>query len=156
MKCETVRPLLAAYADGEASSAEMRAVGRHLEGCGPCSLELRWMAAVSGRLSSLPEPSMPAGLTEKLLNLARRRSGSEPSFWEALRSTWRMPAGAGMASAMALGAGFLVFTRFLSAGSEELSLNEVLSAHGRYALTMPAADRETLYAGLGAEEEDDL
>ncbi len=155
MRCEIARPLLAAYADGEASSEEMRAGSRHLEGCASCARELRWMAAMSAGLRSVPEPTMPAGLTDELLGLARRRRGREPSFWGALL-TWRMPAGAGLASAMALGAGFFVFTRFLSAGAEELPLNEVLAAHSRYALTMPAADRETLYAGLAGEEDDDL
>jgi anti-sigma factor RsiW len=110
---------------------------------------------MSEGLRSLPEPSAPAGLTEELLRLARRRRERTPSFWEALRLTWRIPAATGLASAMALGAGFLVFTRFLSAGAEELSLNEVLAAHSRYALTMPAADRETLYAGLAGEQDDD-
>lgn len=119
--------------------------------------EQRWTLAIQKGLRGLPEVKMPAGLKESLLRQARsRQRPQELSFWEALKLTWRLPAGAGLASAMALGAGFLVFTQFLSAGTEELSLDEVLSAHSRYALTMPAADQDTLYTGAAGESTDDL
>lgn len=156
MKCEMARPLLAAYSDGEASPKEKRVVDGHLKDCPACVRELRWLGAMSAGLKALPEPAVPAGLTDDLLRLARQRRPRELSFWEALRLTWRMPAGLGLASAVALGIGVLVFTQFLSEGKEEISLDEVLAAHSRYALTMPAADRETLYTELGAEVEDDI
>lgn len=156
MTCETTRLLLEAYADGEASPRQKETVNRHLDHCPACARELRWLKAMKGGLESLPEPPIPAGLTEDLLRLARgRRQGT--SFGEALRRFWQEgPAWRGLAPAMALATGLVILSRFFSAGTEKMDIGDVLAAHARYALTMPAADRETLYAGLAAEESDDL
>ena len=95
-------------------------------------------------------PAMPADLRAELLRKARevsraRRAETAPSGW---RLSWRWAAGFGFASAFAAAAAVLAFGRFAT-GTEELSLDEVLAAHSRYELTMPAADRDAIFTGLG-------
>lgn len=155
MTCETARPLLESYAAGEGSLGQKEAVGRHLESCPACARELRWLRAMKGSLLSLSEPPMPAGLTEDLLRIARGRR-RENSFRDALRRFWEGPLWRGLVPAAALATGLVILTRFSSVGMEEMDIGDVLEAHARYSLTMPAADRETLYAGLTAEESDDF
>jgi hypothetical protein len=64
------------------------------------------------------------------------------------RFSWRWAAGFGFASAFAAAAAILVFGR-PSTGTEELSLDEVLEAHSRYELTMPAANRDAIFTNMG-------
>jgi hypothetical protein len=77
---------------------------------------------------------------------AAAAGGSANVPWYAAFWSWRAAAGMGLATACA--AALLMLGR-PGAGTEELSLDEVLVAHSRYELTMPAADREAIFADLG-------
>jgi len=149
MECDRMREWLESYADGQATAEETAQVVRHLQACPACSRQLRWIQALKASVRAVPRPALPADLRAELLRQASSSRGPAGSEWlDSLRLSWKMAAGFGFASAFAAAAGFVAFNRFFSSGTEALSLDEVLVAHGRYELTMPAADREAIYAGL--------
>lgn len=172
MTCEEIRRTLSAYADGQASPEEAAAVSAHLPGCAVCDRQLRWIRAMKAGVSR-EKTEMPADLRAALLAEARRRGvpevesalkarGAHPppeparrpaetlSLWEAWRLSWRLTA-AGVASAAALATAAIVFNG-VRAGTEEVPLDGLLEAHRSYALTMPSADAELVYADLGEDE----
>lgn len=174
MTCDDIRRTLSAYADGQAAPQEAAAVSAHLPGCEGCRRQLRWIRAMKTGMARA-SVEMPADLRAALLAEARRRGAPEvesalkargghpppseperrleeiPSFWEAWRLSWRLTA-AGVASAAALATAVIVFNG-VRAGTEEVALDGLLEAHRSYALTMPAADAELVYADLGEDDE---
>jgi len=153
--CQEFVESLTAYADGRASEAEAREVSRHLEGCGACARELRWMKAGKAALGALPRPALPPELRAALLKEAAKRRGSPlRGFWAWLASP-RVGAPVGLAFAAA--AALLMLRHYR--GAEEIPLEDMLAAHEEYALTMPAAAQDVLYLQLGVRVEggsDDL
>ncbi len=59
MNCDTIRPLLSAYHDGELSPAMLDDVRRHLESCEECSAETERFAAMSRMALLLRESQSP-------------------------------------------------------------------------------------------------
>lgn len=147
MQCEQARRFLESLAAGRLESREEADVREHLKTCPACGRELRWIEALKTSVRSIPRPSMPADLREDLLRLGDRRTGFQR--WLPERRSWRWAMGFGFASAFAAAAAFLVFRNPLQGAGEEIGLDEVLVAHSRYELTMPAADREAIYSNLG-------
>lgn len=158
MECKEFRELVSAFVDGEA--ADKRSVlEAHAASCRDCLLELRWAKALKTASAARTRAVAPAGLKDSLKRDLRRlqaagRPAEEPSFWEAWRMSWRLTM-AGLATAGALAAGTLVVTQY-RAGLEEIPLEDLLDAHRRYALTMPAADAGLIYAEMSEDLSDDL
>ena len=153
MQCEQARQILESLAAGRLEPREAAEVEAHLQACPACGRELRWIGALKASVRSMPRPSMPADLRADLLRLASR--GSASRNWLPEGRSWRLAAGLGLASAFAAAAAFLIFRH--SAG-EEIGLDEILIAHSRYELTMPAADREAIYSDMSGRlpQEDSL
>ncbi len=59
MKCEEVKPYLAAYLDGELPPETKKQVERHLAGCAECSAELEEMRRIRNLLSQIEPPKLP-------------------------------------------------------------------------------------------------
>jgi anti-sigma factor RsiW len=158
MECKEFRERVTAFVDGEA--ADKRSVlESHAAACRDCRLELRWAKALKAASAGRARAQAPAGLKESLKSELRRQQASGrplegPSFLEAWRMSWRLSM-AGLATAGALAAGTLVLVQY-RAGLEEIPLDDLLDAHRRYALTMPAADAEAIYAGMSEDLSDDL
>ena len=154
MECERMRESFESYAAGRLSPAEASQLEAHLKGCPACARELRWMRALKVVVRGVSRPAIPADLRAELMRQARALSGlreaaSPRAGWlESWRFSWRLAAGFGFASAFAVAVAVLVLGRF-SSGTEELSVDEVLDAHSRYELTMPAANRDAIFTDLG-------
>jgi anti-sigma factor RsiW len=154
MECERMRESLESYAAGRLEPAQASRLEAHLQLCPACAKELRWVRSLKAVVRGNPRPAMPAELRTELLRQAalcgsgERLPEKDGAPWRAARYfSWRWAAGLGFASAFAAAA-VLVFGR-PSTGTEDLTLDEVLEAHSRYQLTMPAADRESIFTGLG-------
>ncbi|MBI5241480.1 MAG: zf-HC2 domain-containing protein [Elusimicrobia bacterium] len=152
MGCERMRGCIEDYAAGKLPAGEAAALEAHLKDCAACGRELRWVRVLKAGISAGPRPALPPELRESLMRMARefslsrsgeRLPGKDGVPWLA---AWRAAAGLGLATACA--AALLVFGR-PGAEGEALSLDEALAAHSRYELTMPAADREAVFADLG-------
>lgn len=158
MECKEFRELVCAFVDGEAAD-KRPALESHAACCPDCRLELRWAKALKAASKARLRAAAPAGLKAALKGELRRlqaagRPVEGPTFWEAWRMSWRLTM-AGLATAGALGAGTLVVSQY-RAGLEEIPLEDLLDAHRRYALTMPAADQGLIYAGMTEDLSDDL
>jgi len=143
MECERTRESLESYAAGRLDPAQASRLEAHLQHCPACAKELRWLRSLKAVVRGVPRPAMPAELRAELMRRARKSAPERPTWC----FSWRWAAGLGFASAFAAAA-VLVFGR-PSTGTEELTLDEVLEAHSRYQLTMPAADRDSIFTGLG-------
>jgi anti-sigma-K factor RskA len=108
---ERYRDDLAAYALGALSESEAEELSRHLEACGECRRQLRWLqAAVDVLPRSVPQLRPPRRLRRRLMKTVRaesraaRRGGAEDR-----RRDWpgllRRPATAAAAAAILLAAG---------------------------------------------------
>jgi len=150
MECEFIRNFLEPYAAGQASAREAALVEEHVKACPACGRELGWIRGLKASLRAAPRPAIPDDLRAQLMRQARSMAGAARR--PAAREPWRAAIGFGFASAFAAAAAVLAFGHFFSGGADELSLDEVLTAHRRYELTMPAADREAIYADLGLGE----
>ncbi len=64
--CETIEPLLSAYADGMASPAETRRLDAHLPGCESCRSALSWTQATRAALASRPVAVPPPDLHSRI------------------------------------------------------------------------------------------
>jgi len=156
MDCDRMRESFEPYAAGKLGAEDAARLEAHVRSCPACGRQLRWVTTLKAAVRSAPRPAMPAELRVALLRQARAAvrpqeapARPRPGWLDSLRLSWRAAAGFGFASAFAAGAAFLVFGRFSAAGTEGLSLDEVLAAHSRYELTMPAADREAIFVDLG-------
>ncbi|MCX5794092.1 MAG: zf-HC2 domain-containing protein [Elusimicrobia bacterium] len=147
MECDRMRESLESYAAGRLPAAEASRLEAHLQVCPACSRELRWVRVLKAAVRGVPRPALPADLRAALMRQARAAAQPRPAWLESWRFSWRLAAGFGCASAFAAAVAVLAVSRF-STGTEELSLDEVLEAHSRYELTMPAADRDALFTGL--------
>ena len=152
MDCDRMKEWLEPYAAGQLTGEPEARLKAHLEACPACAKELRWAMALKASVRAQPRPALPKDLRDELMRQAAaagRVRWSFPGWLDSLRFSWRLAAGFGLASACAAAAGLLFFSRFATAGSREISLDEVLAAHSRYRLTMPAADRDGIFADLG-------
>ena len=150
MECRRAREVVEDYAAGMLPAAEAADFEGHLKGCAACGRELRWVQALKAGVRSGPRPALPPELRERLMRMAREASVSPGrgglAWLESFRLSWRAAAGLGLATACA--AALLVF-KGPGPDGEALSLDEALAAHSRYELTMPAPDREAVFADLG-------
>lgn len=64
--CDSIKPLLSAYADGMASPAETRRIDAHLPQCEGCRAALSWMQATHAALASRPVAVPPPGLHSRI------------------------------------------------------------------------------------------
>lgn len=140
MDCELAGESLEERAAGLLPAARAAELDEHISLCPACARQLRWISGLKASVRALPRAALPAELRAALLDAAGPRPG--PLDW--LRARRATAAGLGFASAFAA-AGLALWLR---APEERLPLDEVLTEHGRYEATMPAADRESLYAGL--------
>ena len=143
--CAKWEEALSAFVDGQAEPAEAEGVALHLKECRVCARQVRWLKAAKASLQALPQPAMPADLKASLLRAARPKEPAPAAAWRRLREALRTPAGYGLTAAFAAACAVLVLD---PRPSEELALDDALAAHDAYALTMPAASPETLYASL--------
>ena len=154
MECERMKDMLEPYAGGSLAPAEAALVEAHTQNCPACARQLRWISAMKTSLRALPRPAIPEDFRAQLMKQARSQCRGWRDYLEGWRTSWKMATGLGFASAFAAAAAVLVFTHF-SSGGEEIFLDEVLAAHTRYSLTMPAANRDALFAGLAGEARHD-
>jgi len=103
MSCDTIRPLLEDFADGELTSEARETVTRHLDGCVTCHEEVQKLLTLAADARSALGSVEPArdlwpGITAHIG--ASRRFGSEPPR----RSAWWLAAAAllGVALGVAL------------------------------------------------------
>ncbi len=108
---ERYREDLAAYALGALSESEAEELRRHLEACGECRRQLRWLqSAVDVLPRSVPQLRPPRRLRRRLMSTVRaesraaRRGGAEER-WRDWRGLLRRPATAAAAAAILLAAG---------------------------------------------------
>jgi hypothetical protein len=100
MNHDQVREILGPYLEGELASAQQLVVERHLTSCPACTTEYRELRATVALLRSLPEPEVPAGFSERVLDRAREQAaGAGLSSW--LRSLWEGPWVAALAAGTA-------------------------------------------------------
>ena len=64
--CDTFRPLLSAYADGEATAAEAALIAAHLALCGACASHLAFVRATDFVLKQTPEVHAPSDLYARI------------------------------------------------------------------------------------------
>lgn len=99
--CDSIEPLLSAYADGMASPAETRRIETHLPECEGCRIALSWMQATRTALASRPVVVPPPDLHSRIA-LAIAASSAAPAMRPARVFTVRI-AYAAAASLTALG-----------------------------------------------------
>jgi hypothetical protein len=113
MWCRKVRSQLSAYADGELTLVESRAVEEHLISCAPCAGELRELESVARAVRQIPEEDAPEDLHVRIMarvacaapaDAAARQAPA--SFWSGIPNPWMCVAVSGAAATVALG--FLV------------------------------------------------
>jgi hypothetical protein len=128
MNHDQVREILGPYLEGELASAQQLVVERHLTSCPACTTEYRELRATVALLRSLPEPEVPAGFSERVLDRAREQAaGAGLSSW--LRSLWEGPWVAALAAGTADES--LAFSRAApdpGATAAEETLGSILSA----------------------------
>ena len=83
-ECGEIRPALGVYLLGAISPADRGAVERHLAGCAGCRAELAGLAALPGRLGSVPA----ADLTRLAGDEAARRTGVNARLTSRCRRCW--------------------------------------------------------------------
>jgi len=69
MNCQTVRPKLAGYLDGDTQAARAQdriGVRQHLESCAPCRAELEQFRKLGALLSRMPRQLPPADLAVRI------------------------------------------------------------------------------------------
>ena len=64
--CETVRPLLSAVVDGEATPTETALAEEHVRGCRACASHLAFLRLSHGVLARTPDSFPPAALAERI------------------------------------------------------------------------------------------
>jgi anti-sigma factor RsiW len=87
MKCDEVKPMLVALADGALGAAE--AVRAHMAVCAECRNELESFRADAEMLRREPKPEVPAYLTTRIMAAVRARAGRGAT--RTSKRTWGMP-----------------------------------------------------------------
>jgi len=151
-----------AYVDRETAPGESLALRAHLESCPVCRLEVRAIQAGRKALRAAPVPAMPDDLRRTLEGMAARRYPAPPA---ASAAPWGLPAWVRFllspavlapAAASALLAALWLGRREpprleLAAEPVELPMELVVSAHNRYALTLPLAPADELFSEPSAQ-----
>lgn len=92
MHCHEIRNQLAAYAEGQLSPGERECVQVHLHECVSCRAALAHFDKVAAVLVYAERPSVPAGLTAKVMAAARNRQPEKATAdWSPLR-WWQVAA----------------------------------------------------------------
>ena len=167
MSCPDIETL-SAFADHESPPMERRAVLAHLSLCRACGRRVRVIAACAAAVRRAPRPEMPRSLHLELLRSARSiarkhdraeagspRAGRLASAGWPMRPLWRPAFGLAAAASAAL---VLWCAPRLFPPRVEVPLELLMTAHNRYALTMPLAPSETLLSAMGGltgQEESD-
>jgi hypothetical protein len=102
--CETVRPILSAMVDGEASPEERSLAGAHLPACSPCQSHYAFLRLTKDVLERTPAEFPSRALSERIAAATYAR----PTFADRLREFLR-PAPARLALGTALAAGISVW-----------------------------------------------
>ncbi|MBV9851094.1 MAG: zf-HC2 domain-containing protein [Armatimonadetes bacterium] len=105
MNCDTIRPWIIEYGDGDLDADRRARVEAHLNGCADCAQLARQMAATRGLLRALPPQRTSAQFEARLAErLARTQRPVPREGWlERLAASWRVPPRA-LRPALALGA----------------------------------------------------
>jgi anti-sigma factor RsiW len=85
LDCESARPLLASYFDGELSPAATGEVEAHCHDCPACHAAVDRMRSLRDLLARSAPPPPPAGFAERVLAAARERA---PMPRQARANTW--------------------------------------------------------------------
>ncbi len=153
MKCNEMKDLLEALADGQAKELEKKTALAHVESCTACAKTLRWLSASKTAMRSVPLPDMPADLKSNLLAAARsadaaRANAAAAGPWAFFERLWSVrPWQFGLAFAGAAAAVILI-ARLAANRSDVLPLDAVLAAHNEYERTMPLSSQEQLLSEL--------
>jgi anti-sigma factor (TIGR02949 family) len=105
MKCETARPRLEAYLDGELDRGAVDEIEAHLTTCSACRAELAALERLRGTLRALPRHRAPPDLRQRLVE-----AGQLPQFESrpgaGFRAGWWAMA-ASLLLGLAIGAGLM-------------------------------------------------
>jgi anti-sigma factor RsiW len=87
MKCESARPLLESYLDGELDRGAIDEIESHLATCAACRAELAALEQLRGALRALPRRRAPAGLRALLANgelppMESPRAATSGAWWK--------------------------------------------------------------------------
>jgi anti-sigma factor RsiW len=74
MQCQTIRPRLEDFLDGQTSDLERLAIEEHLRHCAPCSETAAAERDLRSRLGEYPAPSSPEGFADRVLATAGQRA----------------------------------------------------------------------------------
>lgn len=74
MQCQTIRPRLEDYLDGQTSDLERLAIEEHLRHCAPCNETASAKRGLRVRLGEYPVPSSPEGFADRVLATAGQRA----------------------------------------------------------------------------------
>jgi anti-sigma factor RsiW len=150
MTCPLWEDQLNAFVDGELHGSEKEDLIHHLRSCAACQRGRELLVIIKQSVSvAIPCPQTPPELSMELLRKAaeiKRPSLKEPRF------TWPLSWGLGLAFAAALIAfGLGIFQR--PPQKQELSLNWILAAHNKYAMSLPLSQQELALPRLGSVKE---
>ncbi|HWB61218.1 MAG TPA: anti-sigma factor [Chthoniobacteraceae bacterium] len=137
MNCDEIRPLLAAYADGELDAAAILEVERHAQTCEACKRALQNQSVLKKAVAaSAPYFKAPPDLRRDLLAAIREKSAAEteaspaPSRARASGWQWTTPKVV-LAMAACLALGFFGELRFAQHSQRGQLMNELASSHVR-------------------------
>ena len=110
MNCAEAKKMFSPYLDGQVSGAQMRALGRHMEGCVRCDREYAGLRQTQQLLAGLGPKKAPADLALKLrVAISRETAQSRhPRFqgtlvrFENALNAFMVPATAGLVSAVVI------------------------------------------------------
>lgn len=143
MNCTEIEELLGAYVDRQTLPGEEAQVALHLAECPSCLRQARWLSAAKAGIAALPAVEVPADLGAGILARMKQERAMPMPWYRSVGPIWK-------GAAFAAVAGVLAVTRLALVPSDELPLDEALAAHDEYALTLPGACREELYADWSA------
>lgn len=148
LNCDDIRPLLAAYGDGELELTQALEVERHVEGCAGCADALRHHRALSRAVRGVSYHRAPEALRAKLraqlgggspaaaVPVARTRS---PRAW----SRWAMPMAASVALAIGLNV-LLVAQQSRDQLGQQLVASHVRSLQATHLSDVVSTDQHTV------------
>lgn len=104
--CEKYEQAMSAYADGELSSEESRALKEHLAGCADCRSKAQAWQQTSQALREVP--AVTAQRWEALWERVEEKGRREATSWQMWKSVWRAAAVTAAAAAVLLAAHLFV------------------------------------------------
>ena len=127
MACDTVRPRLSSYLDGDMTGAEMQSVDRHTATCVDCAQEYRDLKRTHAMVAALGRKTAPPDLALRI-QVAISRERARSRWLEAILVQWQntvrafmLPATAGLVSAVlffALVVGYVTSPASVSAADD--------------------------------------